>query len=314
MAWIELHQNLLRHPKLIRLAAGLGVKKQFALWHLLSLWLWALDYADNGDLSAFGSPEIAVAAEWSGDPDVLLSALQKARWLDDLMLHDWMDYAGRLVENRAANKGRQKRFRDKTRIPIYNRDGGSCVYCGIIVDVDSFYVDHIIPIAKGGSNESHNLATSCNSCNIKKGGRTPEESGMPISFGPLRNALRTPATLPNQPDQPTDQTGPDAPDISKIARAAYDAYPDSAEKDGRPTGKGVLALGAVTEAVRRAPGFPWVEYAELIKEFVKTPKNIGTWAQTGADYPGLESLRKIKGAKENKTMQGVDPSWNKRLA
>lgn len=105
-----------------------------------------------------------------------------------------------------------------------------------------------------------------------------------------------------------------ADQIPGIARAAYDAYPDSAEKDGRPTGKGVLALGAVTEAVRRAPGFPWVEYAELIKEFVKTPKNIGTWAQTGADYPGLESLRKIKGAKENKTMQGVDPSWNKRLA
>lgn len=110
MPWIELHQNILRHPKLVRLSVRLSIKKQDALWHLLSLWLWALDYADNGDLKAFGAAEIAEAAEWRGEPEGFLSALQESRWMDEMSLHDWMDYAGRLVEQREANR---KRMRDK---------------------------------------------------------------------------------------------------------------------------------------------------------------------------------------------------------
>lgn len=111
MPWIELHQNILRHPKLIRLSVRLAVKKQYALWYLLSLWLWSLDYADKGDLSGFGPAEIAEAADWSGDPDKFLDALQDARWMDGMALHDWMDYAGRLVEQREANKERMRERR-----------------------------------------------------------------------------------------------------------------------------------------------------------------------------------------------------------
>lgn len=110
MPWIELHQNLLRHPKLIRLASKLGVKKQDALWHILSLWLWALDYAESGNLETYGPSEIAFAAEWGGDAGEFVKSLQECRWLDGLMLHDWMDYAGRLIEQRDANK---RRMRDK---------------------------------------------------------------------------------------------------------------------------------------------------------------------------------------------------------
>ncbi len=108
MPWIELHQNILRHPKLVRLSVRLAIKKQDALWHLLSLWLWALDYAQKGDLSGFGPAEIAEAAEWRGDAELFISAMQDAKWLDGMSLHDWMDYAGRLVEQREANKERMR--------------------------------------------------------------------------------------------------------------------------------------------------------------------------------------------------------------
>lgn len=111
MAWIELHQSLLKHPKLIRLAAQLGVKKQQAFWNIVTLWFWALDYADSGDLSAFGPHEIAAAAEWNGDPNLFVTQLQECRWLDGMQLHDWMDYAGRLVEKRDANKRRMREKR-----------------------------------------------------------------------------------------------------------------------------------------------------------------------------------------------------------
>jgi hypothetical protein len=113
LAWIELHQNLLKHPKLIRLAAQLSVEKQDAFWHLVSVWLWALDYAEDGDLKGFGAAEIAAAAEWKGDSVAFVKALQDCRWLDKMRLHDWMKYAGRLVEKRVANRDRMREKRAK---------------------------------------------------------------------------------------------------------------------------------------------------------------------------------------------------------
>ncbi|MDB5046970.1 MAG: hypothetical protein JWO30_41 [Fibrobacteres bacterium] len=113
MAWIEIHQNLPAHPKLIRLAAVLKEPPEQALGRLVKLWLWALDYADNGDLSRFGAVEISAACAWSKDSEILLKALQDTHWLDGMAIHDWMDYAGRLVEKRVANRERMKDARAK---------------------------------------------------------------------------------------------------------------------------------------------------------------------------------------------------------
>jgi 5-methylcytosine-specific restriction endonuclease McrA len=224
MAWIELHQNLSNHPKLIRLATRLGLPRVTAMGHLVSLWLWALDYAEDGSLKGFGAVEIAAGAGWPGDPADFLKSLQECRWMDKMALHDWMDYAGRLVEKRVENKVRQKRFRDRTRMPIYNRDGGLCGYCGEPVPISKFYVDHIVPIAKGGDNNPKNLVTSCNSCNISKGGRTPEEAGMMLLRDAQRNALRTGATVPNR-TQPTEPSPPSPSGALQVefekARKAY---------------------------------------------------------------------------------------------
>jgi 5-methylcytosine-specific restriction protein A len=41
----------------------------------------------------------------------------------------------------------------------------SCVQCG---RTDDLTVDHIVPIAKGGKSDSHNLQTLCRSCNSAK--------------------------------------------------------------------------------------------------------------------------------------------------
>lgn len=111
MAWIELHQNLSNHPKLIRLAARLEVPRITALGHLVSLWLWSLDYAEDGNLKGFGAVEIAAGAGWPADPALFLKSLQDCHWMDRMTIHDWMDYAGRLVEKRAANRERMREKR-----------------------------------------------------------------------------------------------------------------------------------------------------------------------------------------------------------
>lgn len=96
--------------------------------------------------------------------------------------------------------------------------------------------------------------------------------------------------------------------ISEIAKAAYDAYPDTAKKDGRPTGKGIVALNALTLAVQSAPDFPWVEYAGLIRDLVATPRNLASWAQIGADELGLQNLRRARAATSKPSSRSAQAS------
>lgn len=109
MAWIEFHQQLGRHPKVLRLAGKLHIHPAQVIGHLAYLWWWSLDYVPNGDLSASTSTEIASAATWPGDADKFLAALKETEWIDENgMIHDWMDYAGKLVEQRSNERERTR--------------------------------------------------------------------------------------------------------------------------------------------------------------------------------------------------------------
>lgn len=112
MAWIESHQGLARHPKLLRLAQRLKVNPAQAIGHLHLLWWWALDYAPDGDVSAFSADEVASAAGWTRETEPFLAALRECRWLDpDGSIHDWQDYGGRYQ----AVQERIERQREQTR-------------------------------------------------------------------------------------------------------------------------------------------------------------------------------------------------------
>lgn len=112
MAWIESHQALGRHPKMIRLAARVRACRPQVIGHLHYLWWWALDFAPTGDLSGLTSLEVAAASEWNGDADLWLAALKECRWIDDSdQLHDWHDYAGKLILEREAARERMRTLR-----------------------------------------------------------------------------------------------------------------------------------------------------------------------------------------------------------
>lgn len=55
------------------------------------------------------------------------------------------------------------------RFEIFKRDGFTCQYCGGHPPDKTLEVDHIIPVSKGGTDEMHNLITSCFDCNRGKG-------------------------------------------------------------------------------------------------------------------------------------------------
>ena len=77
---------------------------------------------------------------------------------------------------------RQPRFPAFTRFNLFLRDQFKCQYCGSESDLT---FDHVVPRAYGGRTSWTNISTACASCNLKKGGRTPEEAGMAL-FRPPR--------------------------------------------------------------------------------------------------------------------------------
>lgn len=112
MAWIELHQTLPTNKKLIRIASLLKITEEQAIGHLCKLWLWALDNAQGGHLIDFLNAEIARVSGWTKNPDVFVNALLSAGFLDeDMQIHDWYSYAGRLIERRGANTARMREAR-----------------------------------------------------------------------------------------------------------------------------------------------------------------------------------------------------------
>lgn len=66
---------------------------------------------------------------------------------------------------------------------IMKRDGNRCQYCG---SSRNLTIDHVLPRSRGGRDTWENLVTACDSCNVEKGNRTPEEAQMPLRRKPFR--------------------------------------------------------------------------------------------------------------------------------
>lgn len=117
MAWIESHQDLAHHPKVTRLAKTLAVSVPTTIGHLHCLWWWCLSYAANGDITRFTDFEIALAAQWDGEPTMFVEALAEAGWVDKVkrrkLVHDWYEYGGKLAERRRADAERKRVARSK---------------------------------------------------------------------------------------------------------------------------------------------------------------------------------------------------------
>jgi hypothetical protein len=57
----------------------------------------------------------------------------------------------------------------KLRFDVFKRDGFLCAYCGAHPPDVLLEVDHIHPVAEGGTNDFDNLVTACENCNRGKG-------------------------------------------------------------------------------------------------------------------------------------------------
>lgn len=69
-----------------------------------------------------------------------------------------------------AKKNNRKKLSQKTRFAILVRDNHTCQYCGAKAPDVVLHVDHMMPVCEGGTNDSSNLITACQSCNAGKSG------------------------------------------------------------------------------------------------------------------------------------------------
>jgi hypothetical protein len=54
---------------------------------------------------------------------------------------------------------------ERIRNEVWRRDGGKCAECGSVYKLE---FDHMVPVAKGGSNTARNLRILCEPCNRRK--------------------------------------------------------------------------------------------------------------------------------------------------
>lgn len=69
---------------------------------------------------------------------------------------------------------------------LYARDQNRCQYCGRRFPTSDLSVDHVLPRSQGGITTWDNVVCACLRCNVRKGGRTPEQAGMRLITHPRR--------------------------------------------------------------------------------------------------------------------------------
>ena len=69
---------------------------------------------------------------------------------------------------------------------IYARDASRCQYCGKRFSTSELSLDHVVPRSRGGEQTWENIVCCCVKCNVRKGGRTPDEAGLKLVQRPVK--------------------------------------------------------------------------------------------------------------------------------
>lgn len=123
MAWIESHQSLGTHRKVLALCEKLHIDRARCVGMLHFLWWWALDNTPDGDITGVSDKTLATVSLWKGSPTLWVQTLREVGLVDETTdtqtpcrtLHDWDDYAGKLVAKRVSNRRYQREHRERAR-------------------------------------------------------------------------------------------------------------------------------------------------------------------------------------------------------
>ena len=69
---------------------------------------------------------------------------------------------------------------------LFARDSNTCQYCGKRFSMSELSLDHVIPRSQQGPTTWENVVCACHKCNVRKGGRTPEQAGLCLVNRPVK--------------------------------------------------------------------------------------------------------------------------------
>ena len=82
---------------------------------------------------------------------------------------------------RLRSDGNSKRVRIEVVDRLKRLQGGKCAVCKTNI-MDDFRIDHVLPLALGGSNDPRNLQLLCKDCNSKKWHKHPVDFMQSIGY------------------------------------------------------------------------------------------------------------------------------------
>jgi 5-methylcytosine-specific restriction endonuclease McrA len=105
--------------------------------------------------------------------------------------HDWIRGVGfslrapRVIRLLDCDRGPRQGLRFNRR-NVFARDGNQCQYCGRHFPTSELSLDHVVPRSRGGMTSWENIVCACVACNVRKGGRTPQEARMNLIRLPVK--------------------------------------------------------------------------------------------------------------------------------
>lgn len=104
---------------------------------------------------------------------------------------DWVRGVGfdlqapRVIRLVSCDRGPRQGLRFNRR-NVFARDGNLCQYCGLHFPTSELSLDHVVPRSRGGITSWENIVCACVACNVRKGGRTPQEARMKLVRQPVK--------------------------------------------------------------------------------------------------------------------------------
>src|ERR1035441_5902936 len=111
--------------------------------------------------------EIAAAMEWAAaNPEKVKAISKKHHAAHPLKARAIRARRRALKRNAPGKPYTAQEFR-----ALCDESSWQCSYCARVLDIVTVEADHIVPLARGGSNGIENIAVSCRPCNISKNDR-----------------------------------------------------------------------------------------------------------------------------------------------
>lgn len=213
--WLKRVKGFSKKREVVLMASMLQEDRRITAERCFDVWEWCDDNVSEKDFDDEGNATVALGPTGKAIVDSIAGvagfadALAAAGWLKirsgSLTFPNFSRHNGSTAKQRCANTSSQQRSRERratskrkplprqTRRDVFARDGHKCVYCGFSEEESNtlpgpYYgavlsVDHVIPVARGGTDDYGNLATACSVCNMSKTSKTPEEAGLTFKRG-----------------------------------------------------------------------------------------------------------------------------------